>query len=75
MGTRETFRSRFLGGSPGPGPPSGVPSPSGQNELYGGRVPSSNPEFYPVPRQVLTCETDLVPVGRMWLVVSAWDAG
>jgi hypothetical protein len=33
--TRETFGSRFLGGSPGPGPPSGVPSPSGQDELYG----------------------------------------
>ena len=29
------LRKEVPGGSPGPGPPSGVPSPSGQDELYG----------------------------------------
>ena len=56
LGTRETFRSRFLGGSPGPGPPSGMPSPSGQDELYGRRALPSNQEFYPNGMQVLTCD-------------------
>jgi hypothetical protein len=55
VGTRETFESRFLGGSPGPGPPSGVPSPSGQDELYGWCVPSSNRGSYPTCPPVLTC--------------------
>ena len=54
-GTRETFGSRFLGGSPGPGPPSGVPSPSGQDELYDRREPASNRELYPAGIPVLTC--------------------
>ena len=51
----ETFGSRFLGGSPGPGPPSGVPSPSGQDELYGWREPPSNRRSYPTSTPVLTC--------------------
>jgi|SRR6185437_547664 hypothetical protein len=55
VGTRETFGSRFLGGSPGPGPPCGVPSPSGQDELYGWREPPSNRGFYPSGIPVLTC--------------------
>ena len=54
-GTRETFGNKLLGGSPGPGPPSGVPSPSGQDELYGSREPPSNRGFYPVGIPVLTC--------------------
>src|SRR5579863_8814485 len=36
------------------GPPSGVPSPSGQDELYGCRAASSNRDTYPVGIPVLT---------------------
>jgi hypothetical protein len=32
----------LAGGSPGPGPPCGVPSPSGQDEPYGSQSSSSN---------------------------------
>ena len=39
---REAPQRPSTGGSPGPGPPSGVPSPSGQQEPYGSLPPSSN---------------------------------
>jgi hypothetical protein len=39
----------------GPGSPSGVPSLSGQDELYGWREPPSNRELYPAGVPVLTC--------------------
>src|SRR6202000_620545 len=41
-GARKTSGSWFLGGCPGPGLPCGVPSPSGQDELYGWCVLPSN---------------------------------
>ena len=53
-GTREPWK-KVPDGSPGPGPPSGVPSPSGQEELYGWRAAQSNRELYPVGIPVLTC--------------------
>jgi hypothetical protein len=40
---------------PGPGPPCGVPSPSGQDELYGYLEAPSNRGFYPSAVPVLTC--------------------
>ena len=54
-GAHETFGSRFPGGSQVLVPPSGVPSPAGQDELYGWREPPSNREFYPAGAPVLTC--------------------
>ena len=45
--THVSSESKLLGGSPGPGPPCGVPSPSGQDELYGSGEPSSNRGLYP----------------------------
>jgi hypothetical protein len=46
-------------GSPGPGPPSGVPSPSGQDELYGWHAAQSNRGFYPAGIPVLTCPNQI----------------
>src|SRR5580692_13143757 len=51
------------GGSPGPDPPSGVPSPSGQDELYGWRAAQSNRELYPAGIPVLTCPNKIGAVG------------
>ena len=53
-GARETFGSWILSGSPGPGPPSGVPSPTGQDELYVWCGATSNRELYPRGAPVLT---------------------
>ena len=49
------LRKEAPGGSPGPGLPFGVPSPSGQDELYGWRAAQSNRELYPAGIPVLTC--------------------
>jgi len=52
------------GGSPGPGPPSGVPSPSGQEEPYGSQPPSSNRSgevFMPVSRALKPRRRDEPP--------------
>ena len=57
-GAREP-RKEVPDGSPGPGPPSGVPSPSGQDELYGWRAAPSNREFYPGGIPVLTCSNEI----------------
>jgi hypothetical protein len=50
VGTRKTFGSRSLGGSPGPGPPSGVPSPRGKMNFTAGanrrQIGGSTPRAY-----------------------------
>jgi hypothetical protein len=57
-------RRLSTGGSPGPGPPSGVPSPSGQQEPYGSCPPSSNRSWHrvmPHPPRLQTSRIEAQP--------------
>ena len=62
--TRAAPQRLSTGGSPGPGPPSGVPSPSGQQEPYGSCPPSSNRSWdrvMPHPPRLQTSRIEAQP--------------